>query len=491
MSEASPTASAWAQLSGKLDIETMRRRNFLRSSFSAALGSAALATTPLLPAAFAQRPGTRKPNVVVLLADDLGWADVGFHGSDIRTPNIDRLAREGTELSRFYSFPVCSPTRSALMTGRSPMRLGLGDTVIRPWSSYGLPLEEHTIAQSFAAAGYRTAMTGKWHLGHARRKFFPIERGFHHQYGHFNGAIDYYKHDREGGLDWNRDGKSVVEEGYSTDLIASEAVRHILSRDKSNPLLLYVPFNAPHSPLQAPADLISRYGSRSDERRRTYAAMVDRMDTGVGRILKAIDEQGMANDTIVFFFSDNGGPTTLGATNTPLRGAKASTFEGGIRVPAVIRWPGQVAAGRVLPQVGGAFDLFPTLAAAAGVTPQNRLPFDGKNLWPVWSGKQKPFVREDLFFSVQAGGTRYGAVHSGPWKLVTMEGSQKQSLLFRIEEDGEEKKDLAAQHPSVVKDLEARIAKWRTTAPPAAERFSNQSRKDWKAPAQWAEAATP
>jgi arylsulfatase A-like enzyme len=464
----------------------MHRRTFLRSGLGAALGS----TLPG-PAALAQRPGSsRRPNVVILLADDLGWADVGFHGSDIHTPNIDRLAREGTECSRFYSLPVCSPTRSALLTGRSPMRLGLGYTVIRPWSSYGLPLEEHTIAQTFAAAGYQTAMTGKWHLGHARRKFFPIERGFHHQYGHFNGAIDYYKHEREGGLDWNRDGKSLVEEGYSTDLIANEAVRHILSRDKTNPFLLYVPFNSPHSPLQAPPEVIAKYSGRKDERRRIFAAMVDRMDTGIGRILQAIDEQGIANDTIVFFFSDNGGPTNLGATNTPLRGAKASTFEGGIRVPAVLRWPGHVPAGVVLNQVAGAFDLFPTLAAAAGVTPKNALPFDGKNLWPVLSGKQKPFAREDLFFSVEAAGTVYGAVHSGPWKLVTMEGAQTQSLLFRIEEDPNEKNDLAARYPAVVKDLEARIAKWRTTAPPHSERFSNDYRDNWRAPARWAE-ATP
>ncbi|MFN7937753.1 MAG: arylsulfatase [Bryobacteraceae bacterium] len=445
-----------------------------------------LGTALALPALAA----AAKPNVVVLLADDLGWADVGFHGSDIRTPNIDRLAKEGTQLDRFYSFPVCSPTRSAFMTGRTPMRLGLGYTVIRPWSSYGLPLEEHTIAQSFQAAGYQTAMAGKWHLGHAQRRFFPMERGFEHQYGHFNGAIDYYTHVRDGGLDWNRDGKTLEEEGYSTDLIGAEAVRRIEQRDKAKPLFLYVPFNSPHAPLQAPKELVDRYAARKDEKRRTFAAMVDRMDTAIGKILDAIDREGMAKDTLVFFFSDNGGPVGSGATNTPLRGAKATTFEGGIRVPAVMRFPGKVKAGAVVKQVACAIDLFPTLTAAVGVAPRNKLPFDGKNLWPVISGKKKEFGREDLFFSVEPGGQLYTAVRSGEWKLVVVESEGKrQEMLFRIEEDPNEKNDVAAQHAGVVKDLAARIEKWRTTAPANAERHSGVAASGWKTPEKWAEAA--
>ncbi|MBL8177789.1 MAG: arylsulfatase [Bryobacterales bacterium] len=431
-----------------------------------------------------------KPNVVVLLADDLGWADVGFHGSDIRTPNIDRLAREGTQLDRFYSFPVCSPTRSALMTGRTPMRLGLGYTVIRPWSSYALPLREHTMAESFRAAGYQTAMAGKWHLGHAERRYFPMGRGFDHQYGHLNGAIDYFTHVRDGGLDWNRDGKSVEEEGYSTDLIGAEAVRRIEQRDKAKPLFLYVPFNAPHSPMQAPKELMERYASRPGQHRAAFAAMVDRMDTAIGRILDALDKEGMKNDTLVFFFSDNGGPVNLGATNTPLRGAKGTTFEGGLRVPAVLRYPGKVKAGAAVKQVACAIDVFPTLAAAAGVTARNTLPLDGKNLWPVLSGQKKEFEREDLFFSVEPGKETYFAVRSGPWKLVIVEiAGKRQQMLFRIEEDPNEKNDVAAAHPEVVKDLAARIEKWKGTAPGNAERHSGAAKTDWKTPPRWAEAA--
>lgn len=443
-----------------------------------------------MPLAAAATAADSKPNVVILLADDLGWADVGFHGSEIRTPNIDQLARDGTQMNRFYSFPVCSPTRSALMTGRSPMRLGLGYTVIRPWSNYGLPLGEHTIAQSFQSAGYQTAMAGKWHLGHSRRSYFPIARGFDHQYGHFNGAIDYFTHDREGGLDWNRDGKSVVEEGYSTDLIAAEATQRIRQRDKAKPLFLYVPFNAPHSPLQAPKNLMDKYAHITDERRRKFAAMVDRMDTGVGAILSALESEGMTKNTIVFFFSDNGGPIAGGATNTPLRGKKATTFEGGIRVPAVLRWPGVVKAGAICNQVGGVFDLFPTLAAAAGVTPRNKLPFDGRNLWPVIAGKQKAFVRENLFFSVEDEQTVSHAVHSGQWKLVTVEsGGTRKQMLFRIDADPNETADLAARNPEIVKKLQTAIDEWVKTQPADTERASAAARGDWNAPAKWAEAA--
>ena len=225
----------------------------------------------------------RHPNVIVILADDLGSADLGCYGSEIETPNLDRLAGQGVRFTHFHSFPLCSPTRAALMTGRSPMRCGVAYHVIRPWLSYGLPLEEHILPQTFKAAGYQTAITGKWHLGHSQVKYLPHSRGFDHAYGHVNGAIDYYTHIRDGGLDWHRNGKSVREEGYSTDLLAAEACRWIRSRDRSRPFFLYVPFNAPHSPLQAPKPLIEKYAGIKDERRRVFAAMVDAMDSAAGR----------------------------------------------------------------------------------------------------------------------------------------------------------------------------------------------------------------
>src|SRR5947207_12709978 len=196
--------------------------------------------------AFAQ---DKKPNILFLLIDDLGYTDVGFNGGDIKTPNIDKLAQSGAKLSAFYVQPVCSPTRAALMTGRYPMRHGLQVGVVRPWAQYGLPLEERTLAQALKEAGYETAICGKWHLGHFQRAYLPTQRGFDHQYGHYNGAIDYFTHLREGGFDWHRDDRINRDEGYSTHLIAREAVRLIQEQGKK-PLFLYVPFNAPHAPHQ-------------------------------------------------------------------------------------------------------------------------------------------------------------------------------------------------------------------------------------------------
>ncbi|MEZ5352167.1 MAG: sulfatase-like hydrolase/transferase [Bryobacteraceae bacterium] len=448
-----------------------------------------LLSLPLAAAAQQRAPSQGRagtPNVVVLLADDLGWADVGYHGGEIRTPNIDKLSREGMQLDRFYSCPVCSPTRSALMTGRWPMRLGTGYTVVRPWEDYGLPLEEHLMPQSFHAAGYQTAMAGKWHLGHQRRAFFPGARGFDSSYGHFNGAIDYFTHDREGGLDWHRDGKTLEEKGYSTELIGAEAVRRIKSRDKSRPFLLYVPFNAPHSPLQAPQALIDRYAGVKDEKRRVFSAMVDSMDQQVGAILGALDQEAIARDTIVLFFSDNGGPTNLGARNTPLRGAKASVFEGGIRVPAVLRWPGRVEAGSKSTQVMAAWDAFPTLAAAAGIKPAGKLPLDGVNLWAqIQGGSRTP--REDIFFAIQNNVHLQHCLISREWKLIR-DGESKH-MLFNVEQDPTEKNDLAQAHPERVRELSARIDDWRKLAPPYGMKASTSPPASWKAPKRWADDA--
>jgi arylsulfatase A-like enzyme len=376
------------------------------------------------------------------------------------------------------------------MTGRLSMRLGLGYTVIRPWSNFGVPLEERFLPQAFHDAGYQTAITGKWHLGHGDARFLPHSRGFDHAYGHVNGAIDYFTHEREGGLDWHRNGKSVVEEGYSTNLLGDEAVRFIERRDKSRPFLLYVPFNAPHSPLQAPPDVLSRFAGIEDPKRRAYTAMVHVLDEQIGRILATLDREKLSSDTIVLFFSDNGGPTGLGATNIPLRGAKATTFEGGIRVPAVIRWTGVLKPG-VSQQVLYTADYFPTLAAAAGIKPGNKLPFDGKNLWPeLKSGKRQN--REDLFFSVESGGLLRYAVLRREWKLVREVNSRTNeatNYLFRIEEDPSEKNNLAGREPKLVAELISVVDRWRALHPADGQRNTGAPPKNWKAPRRWAEAA--
>jgi len=450
----------------------MNRRTFLAAAAGAAV-----------------RPS--RPNIIIFLADDLGWADVGFNQSEIRTPHIDRLASEGVRFNRFYSYPLCSPTRAGLLTGRSPMRLGVGYHVIRPWLDYGVPLNEHFMPESFRAAGYQTAITGKWHLGHSRRHYLPNARGFDHAYGHLNGMIDYFTHMRDGGLDWHRNGVSVEEKGYSTDLLAAEAARFIERRDRNRPFFLYVPFNAPHTPLQAPEEMIARYASISDKNRRIFAAMVEAMDAGIGRVLGVLDREGIAANTIVLFLSDNGGPVAQGARNVPLRGAKGSVWEGGTRVPAILRWPGRLRGGQTSEQLISVMDVFPTLAAAAGVQPANKLPLDGVNLWPeISSGGCR--TRENILLAVETQRAfQYGLFHR-EWKLVSewpVKGGEPQNHLYRIDEDPEEQHDLAAKYPAVVKDLAARVEAWRALYPAGGVRAASNPPQGWKAPAKWAEAA--
>ncbi|MEE3199389.1 MAG: sulfatase-like hydrolase/transferase, partial [Planctomycetota bacterium] len=254
----------------------------------------------------------KHPNLVLFVADDLGWNDVGYHDSVIKTPHIDSLAKQGVELNRFYVYPFCSPTRTALLTGRSPLSLGItrpigGDAV--------LPMDEHLLPQTLKSAGYQTLMSGKWHLGSRDETALPHKRGFDSFYGHAGGFIDYYSHQRGGGSrrrpggtqgetpppDWQRNGKTLVEEGYSTQLIGKEAIRLLRERDKKKPTFLYVTFNAPHTPLQAPQEFIDRYKDVENEDRRVFAAMVDAMDEEIGKILKVIDEEKMRDNTIVLF----------------------------------------------------------------------------------------------------------------------------------------------------------------------------------------------
>jgi arylsulfatase B len=450
----------------------MDRRTFLSSSM------AALAA-----------PARKRPNVVIFLADDLGSHDVGFRGGEIRTPNIDRLAADGVRFERAYSFPVCSPTRSGLMTGRSPMRLGVAYTVIRPWSSYGVPVGERFMPQAFHDAGYQTAITGKWHMGHAYRKFLPRSRGFDHAYGHVNGAIDYFTHERDGGLDWNRNGKSLREEGYSTFLIGNEAIRFIEQRDRSRPFFLYVPFNSPHAPLEAPPEYLDKYANVKDPKRRSFSAMVDAMDVTIGKVLSTLEREGEASNTLVLFFSDNGGPVQSGATNTPLRAGKGTAFEGGIRVPSVMRFPGRLKAGSVSNQVITMMDYFPTLAGACEIPTGKTRPLDGKNLWPaIVSGKTER--RDDIFFVVETQNVTRLAVHHGEWKLVREEQSDgtATNYLFRIEEDPVEKNDLSAKNPALVSDLVKRIAEWRKLHPADGVREAPPP-PGWKTPPLWVEAA--
>lgn len=461
-----------------------------------------------------------QPNIIIMVADDLGWSDVGFHGGPIDTPALDRLAAEGMELSRFYTTPICSPTRAALMTGRDPMRLGVAYAVIMPWTNAGVHPAEHFMPQSFLAAGYQTAMVGKWHLGHSLQAYHPNDRGFEHFYGHLHTEVGYFPpFGNQGGKDFQRNGESISRDGYETFLLAEEAARYIRERDASKPFFLYMPFIAPHTPLDAPAELQAKYADLRDDReparskntdetrkisrlmrlpsaRPMYAAVVDGMDQAIGQVLDTLDEQGIADNTIVLFFSDNGGAAyaTGGADNVPLRGGKGETWEGGIRVVSLLRWPQQLAAGGDMPQIMTAMDVFPTLAAAAGVTTGNeRFELDGVNMWPAISaGQRQP--REDLVFfasETPIRGSFMFTAFNDHWKLVQEVEQGLLSVtvtnyLFRIADDPYEYNNLATEYPEVVAELAQEIHHWRTLHPVAGMRSELVPPPGWRAPLDWA-----
>ena len=440
------------------------------------------------------------PNVVILLADDLGWADVGYHDGEIKTPAIDRLAREGVRIERFYSAPICSPTRAALLTGRDPLKLGIAYDQLHPWYNAGLSPEAYTLAEAFAEAGYQTALVGKWHLGHTQAHQLPNAHGFEHFHGHLHTNTDYWKHEREGAHDLQENGKSISRPGeYLTHIQQREAVRFIQERDPERPFLLYVPFTAPHSPMQAPEEAIDRYSHLPEEHfRRTYAAMVDEMDRAIAAILETLDEQEIAKDTLVLFFSDNGGFRNFGALNTPLRGEKGQTFEGGIRVPAIMRWIGQLPAGASTEAQTTVMDMFPTLAAAASVPLNPAAPFDGRNMWPVFRRGETASAPPPIFFAseIPLPGMIHLAVIDLPWKLVQIvhEGQTEtrvRNFLFRILEDPNEEKNLAPEHPEMVERLAGEIRAWRSQHPLAGTRGTLVPHPGWVAPHDWADAVVP
>jgi arylsulfatase A-like enzyme len=462
------------------------RRKFLEGT---AAGVAASALGPWLarPAGAESPPAASaapRPNIVFFLIDDLGWGDVGYHGSDIKTPVIDNLAASGVRLEQFYAQPLCTPTRAALMTGRYPFRHGLQVDVIYPWSQFGLPLEERTLAQALREAGYETAICGKWHLGHFRREYLPTARGFDHQYGLYYGAMDYFTHMREGTtLDWHRDDRACREEGYSTFLLADEAVRIIRGRDRAKPLFLYVPFNAVHDPYQAPPKYAEPYANR-EEPRRTYAGMVAAMDEAIGRVMAAVDEQGLRRDTLIIFSSDNGGVrrTPVG-DNGRYRAGKATVYEGGVRVAAFASWQGRIKPGTVVNEPLHMVDWYPTVLKLAGASLEQKLPLDGRDAWPAIA-EGKPSPHEEIVLNAAPRG---GAILVGQWKLVIASPVQAKSgaapkgpatqgeqaadrvELFNLATDPGEQEDLAAKHPEKVRDLRARYeALARQAVPPKA-----------------------
>ena len=424
----------------------------------------ALAVSLCLVAPLACGQPVGKPNIVYIVADDLGWKDVGFHGSDIKTPNIDALAAAGARLEQFYAQPMCTPTRAALMTGRYPFRYGLQTAVILSGHRYGLPTEERLLPQSLKDAGYETAIVGKWHLGHADRKFWPKQRGFDHQYGPLIGEIDYFTHKQQGVLDWYRNNQRLDEPGYSTDLIGREAVRLIAKHDTGIPLYLYLTFNAPHTPYQAPQAWLDRYKHLADPSRRAYSAMVSAMDEQIGHVVAALDKRGMRANTLIVFQSDNGGTSNplfagegdvskikIPVDNGPLRDGKGSLYEGGTRVVAFANWPGHIKPGTVEGMMH-VVDMYPTLATLAGAPLDKGKALDGMDMWRTIS-EGAPSPRTEIVYNVEP--FRAG-IRDGDWKLVWRTPLPEVIELYNLASDPFEKTNVAAANPERVNALKKR-----------------------------------
>jgi arylsulfatase A-like enzyme len=434
-----------------------------------------------------------KPNIVFLLADDLGRQDCGFMGgTEIKTPHLDKLANAGAVLDAFYVQPVCSPTRAALLTGRYPMRHGLQVGVVRPWAQYGLPLEERTLPQALQGAGYTTAIVGKWHLGHFAPEYLPTRRGFDHQYGHYNGAIDYFTHNRDGGLDWHKDDKVCRDEGYSTHLIAREAVRFITDSAGKKPFFLYVPFNAVHAPLQVPEQYLKAYPDLKGGRRK-YAGMLAALDEAVGTIVEAVEKAGVRKDTLFIFSSDNGGPQPGTVTdNGRYRAGKGTLYEGGVRVAAFATWDGHIKAGTTITEPLHVVDWYPTLLGLGGAKAEQKLPVDGLDIWPTLT-RGRPSPHDVILLNTTP---RTGAVRGGDWKLVVSNGRDdpdgrptknpgKTTVeLFNLKDDPFEKTNLADEQPEKVKELQAKLSAFaRQAVPPK----SRPKPADFVSPKVWGE----
>jgi len=385
-----------------------------------------------------------KPNIVLIVADDLGWAGVGFHAKAMTTPRLDRLAKEGTELGRFYVYPLCSPTRAALLTGQTPRRFNIVSAL--RGRDLGVPAGLPTLPATLKAAGYRTSLIGKWHVGKAMS---PQQSGFEHFYGFLNAEIDYNTHTgMSGAVDWQRDGKTLNEEGYSTYLMADDAVRQLKARDKTKPFFLQINFNAAHTPLSAPADILAKHKSEG-EKLGLYNAVVEAMDTGIGRVIDALDAEGLRANTVVIFISDNGAAPRLGGSNLPLRSGKDTIFEGGIRTPAIVRWPGKVVAGAVLAQPISVQDLYATITAIAGTAPPSGARIDGVNQWPAILGNKliprEPFIVASYDI----------ALVDGDWKLIELQAGER--LLYNLKDDPSEASNLAKSKPEILARLGAKL----------------------------------
>ncbi|MGE3820998.1 MAG: sulfatase-like hydrolase/transferase [Isosphaeraceae bacterium] len=427
-----------------------------------------LLSLSLIPSTRAEEP-PKRPNVLLIVADDLGYADVGFQGcQDVPTPHLDALAASGVVCTSGYvSHPFCSPTRAGLLTGRYQQRFGHENNPA--WlpqnARVGLPLDQSTIADALRESGYETGAVGKWHLG-AHPSFHPNRRGFTSYFGLLGGGHQYFDHnqfktnpkkaEQEYFIPLVRNESPVEESAYLTDAIGREGAAFV-STPRDRPFFLYLAFNAPHTPLQAPPKYLERTQDVADEKRRTYAAMICGMDDAIGQVMSALKARGLDQNTLVFFFSDNGGPVDVThCRNTPLRGQKGSVLEGGIRVPFVVSWPGVLKPGRFHAPVSS-LDVLPTALKAAGAKPSALEGRDGVDLLPsLKSNATEALAQRTLFW--RTGGGASHALRKGSMKLVRF--GNRPSELYDLTADVGETNDLAASRPDTLAALENELKAW-------------------------------
>ena len=433
----------------------MKRRNFIVTS----LFASALSTT-----AFAANPA-KKPNILILFADDLGYGDVGFNGNtDFPTPHIDALAQNGVTCKNGYSScPVCGPSRAGLLSGRYQSSFGFEDNP-GPFrqtkdTKLGFPLDQQTMADHMKALGYVTGMIGKQHDGVAPA-YNPVNRGFDEFYGFNNGATDYFKPSKlVRGLE-----PIAMEQDYITDAFGDEA-SDFIRRHKDEPFFLYTAFNAPHGPMHAKDEHLEKFNHIKDQTRRKYASMVYSMDENIGKILSELRKHGLEEDTLIFFLSDNGGPKNIAASNGELRGQKKEFYEGGIHVPYVVQWKGKLPAGSTFPNPVISLDILPTAVSAARGNISKDWKLDGVNLLPYLAGNSKKPPHEELYWRFLF----QNCIRTPEWKLVKAKekdgGKVHDWQLFKMSDDLGEKQDVIKQYPEVAEKLLKKYDQWTATLP--------------------------
>ncbi len=444
-----------------MDWTTLTRRDFLGVSggalLSGAMGQISIASSST---------GKNKPNMLVILVDDLGYADLHCYGSnDLRTPHTDQLVKEGIRFDNFYAnCPVCSPTRAALLSGRYQEMVGVPG-VIRTHdnNSWGyLKPDSKLMPELLKPAGYSTALIGKWHLG-LEPPNIPNERGFDFFHGFLGDMMDDYYTHRRHNINYMRLNKEEIDpEGHATDLFSQWACEYLEDqKGNENPFFLYLAYNAPHTPIQPPQDWVEKIKKREpgiDEDRAKLCALIEHMDHGIGQVLNTLHETGLDENTIVVFSSDNGGLLRVGANNGPLRAGKGTLYEGGIRVPTAVRWPGKIKPGTRTERIALTMDIMPTLFEAAGLKIEHEI--DGRSILPTLLGKDQPEFKRDLFWGRKEGGAFKGkhieAIRRGDWKLLEPMPDEPYEL-YNLKTDPYEKNNLAEKRPKKYEELKAAL----------------------------------